>query len=256
MGIVTAAYALGAAVSPALFSAAVSAGGFAAAMTGLAVALALAAPACGLALRASGLDFGRGVRDGAGRIGGGQPIGLLWIAYGAGVAAGLMAIGHAAGIAEAAGWRGAGWITPAVIAVFNMAGSFAGGWLMDRAAPARVLAGLPLFSAAALAILPGAGGGAAMLAMLGAVGFGYGATIAMFPAAIAKIFGVAAGARVYGKVFTAWGAAGLVAPWFAGYLFDRTGGYGIAIYCAAGLSLMSAAAALALSRHGPGSVSG
>ena len=60
---------------------------------------------------------------------------------------------------------------------------------------------------------------------LGIVGLTYGATIATFPAAIANLFGVARGIRIYGLVFTAWGVAGLIAPWIAGILFERSNNY-------------------------------
>jgi MFS family permease len=104
---------------------------------------------------------------------------------------------------------------------------------------------LPLISAAALLALAGIGGPALVLVCLGAVGFAYGAIIAAYPAAIAKLFGPADSTRAYGRVFTAWGAAGLAAPWLAGVLFDRSGGYGAALGVAAGLGLVSAVAAAA-----------
>ena len=52
------------------------------------------------------------------------------------------------------------------------------------------------------------------------------------------------GVKVYGRVFTAWGAAGLIAPWLAGFLYDRYGGYGLAMAMAGAFSLLSAAVAL------------
>ena len=55
------------------------------------------------------------------------------------------------------------------------------------------------------------------------IGFAYGAIIAVYPYAVAYYFGAAAAAKIYGRVFTAWGLAGLGAPWLAGYLFDLNG---------------------------------
>ena len=40
--------------------------------------------------------------------------------------------------------------------------------------------------------------------------------------------------RVYGRLFSAWGAAGLTAPLIAGALFDWTGSYTLALAVAAG----------------------
>ncbi len=262
MGIVTACYALGAAISPVLFSAAMSVGGFAAAMIGLCAALILVAPVCaGLMIRADAkfagaASDGRSAADMSGDHSAvavpARQIALLWLGYGAGVAAGLMAIGHAAGIARAAGLTtgltGAPWLAPTLIAVCNMAGSFAGGWQVDHLPPVRLLASLPLISAAALIVLALDGGSELVLACLGLVGFTYGAIIAVYPATIAKMFGTVDGTRIYGRVFTAWGLAGLAAPWFAGYLFDRSGGYAFALTAAAFLGLVSAFAAFRLFR--------
>ena len=49
-------------------------------------------------------------------------------------------------------------------------------------------------------------------------------------------------ARIYGRVFTAWGAAGLLGPWLAGVLFDLSGDYRIALLVAAAIGLGSVAA--------------
>jgi MFS family permease len=74
---------------------------------------------------------------------------------------------------------------------------------------------------------------------LGIVGLTYGATIATFPAAIANLFGVARGIRIYGLVFTAWGVAGLIAPWIAGILFERSNNYTSALLLATVLGVAS-----------------
>jgi hypothetical protein len=55
---------------------------------------------------------------------------------------------------------------------------------------------------------------------------------------------------MYGLVFTAWGLAGLGAPWLAGVLFDAGGGYGPALIIAAGAALASALAVGLLPRFG------
>jgi OFA family oxalate/formate antiporter-like MFS transporter len=51
--------------------------------------------------------------------------------------------------------------------------------------------------------------------------------------AVSYYVGVMAAARVYGLVFTAWGLAGLVRPWLAGYFFDVSGSYSMALWLAA-----------------------
>ena len=57
--------------------------------------------------------------------------------------------------------------------------------------------------------------------------------------AIANYFS-ARGPQAYGRVFIAWGFAGLVAPWSAGLLYDLRGGYGLAMIIAAAIAILSA----------------
>jgi OFA family oxalate/formate antiporter-like MFS transporter len=163
-------------------------------------------------------------------------IAAIWLAYGSGVAAGLMAIGHAAGIALTAGFSG--WKAAAAIAGCNLVGSLLSGWLSDRISHRRILMILPLLSAIALltlSVLP-----RETIALLGFVGFAYGGTIATYPAAIARLFPGEDGPYAYGRIFTAWGVAGLLAPWLAGQIYDWGGSYTSALWVAAGHGILSA----------------
>ena len=242
MGLVTAAYALGATVAPSLFQAAVADGGMPAAMTALGVTAAVAGAGAALLVHLSGARLPTPAHDG--KMAGTAPVVALWLAYGSAVFAGLMAIGHAAEIVRQ-GDAHLLWLAPSLIAVFNMAGSIAAGMLADRT-PARILlTGLPLLSAIAL-LAAATGQGGLLLPALGVIGFCYGAIISLYPVAIAKIAGMAAGPRLYGRVFTAWGSAGLVAPWMAGLIFDLSGGYAAALGLAALLSAVSAGIAARL----------
>jgi len=90
---------------------------------------------------------------------------------------------------------------------------------------------------------------------LSVIGFAYGGTIAAYPAAIAKLFDVKDIAKIYGRVFTAWGCAGLLGPWLAGYLFDISKDYHLALLAAASFGLVSILAMILLSeshRHARG----
>lgn len=249
IGLVTAAYGLGAAVAPWPIHALIQVHGLAGGMLGLAAALLAAGPLVAALFAASGLQFisarpGRSARSGLGL----GALLLLWIAYGSAVASGLMAIGHATGIAAAAGLGTAAIVAaPAVIATTNVAGSLLGGLSVDLMGPRRPLVLMTCLAAATLAAMALLGGGALVLGGLGVIGFAYGLTIAAFPAAIANSVGAVAGIRVYGQVFTAWGTAGLLAPVVAGQLFERHGGYAEALLMAAALSLI----ALAISARFP-----
>ena len=249
MGVVTAAYALGAVLAPGLFARALEAGGVEMAMAGLAGAVLLAGLAAAWLLERSGARFRAHEEGGAaGAALGGGAFAPLWFGYFGGVLAGLMVIGHAAGIAAALRPGGEAWLAPAVIAICNLGGSLLAGRLSDGLAPGRLLIALPLVSTLALGLLIGLGGSGALILALGLIGFSYGAIIAAYPAAIAKRFGLLDSPRIYGRIFTAWGTAGLVGPWLAGYLYDLTQGYGSALIVAGIAALLSAIAAAAQPR--------
>ncbi|MBT3558597.1 MAG: MFS transporter [Rhodospirillales bacterium] len=242
MGLVTAAYGFGAAISPLPFETLVQSFGFRGGMIGLAVALVIVGPVVGVLFARSGfslstdsgtdLDQARPVRG---------VIIRLWFSYGTAVAAGLMAIGHATGIANSSGlsreWL---FMAPTLIAVGNIGGSYFGGYIVDKWGARRLLRLVNCFSAMSLTLMWIFLSPATALVGLAIVGFTYGATIAAFPVAIAKLFGAVAGIRVYGKVFTAWGTAGLFAPWIAGLLYERSGDYSTALLLAAILAVLSA----------------
>ncbi len=239
MGMVTAAYAVGATVFPVVFAAALSRGGIDTAMSVTAAALGLVGGLAALLLYRAGANFQiKAEAVGEVRVPW-RAVLLLWLGYGTAVTAGLMAIGHAVGIAKDTGLS-EDWLVlaPVIVAVCNMVGSFGGGWLVDRIAPRLLLVALPTFSAIALAalalkILPSA------LIGLGVVGLVYGAVITVYPAVIARRYGVVAGVSVYGRVFTAWAIAGLGGPLLAGGFFDRFGDYSAAMLLAGALSLVS-----------------
>ncbi|MCR9114197.1 MAG: hypothetical protein NXH84_13035 [Rhodobacteraceae bacterium] len=237
MGVVTAAYALGSVIAPGLFAAALTSGGFPAAMLGLAGVLIAAGLVSAGLMR--GTRFADGAVTGDSTSGG---VAFMWLGYFGGVMAGLMVIGHAAGIAAVLAPGQAAWIAPVVIAICNLAGSLIGGRAADILSPRAVLVGLPLLTCVALLALFWLGG-PVLLPALGLAGFAYGGTIAAWPPVIAKRVGMDQSARVYGQVFTAWGAAGLAGPWLAGVLFDAGGAYGAALMVAAGLAVVAAATA-------------
>ncbi len=163
-----------------------------------------------------------------------------WLAYLCAVFAGLMAIGHAAGIALANGASvDLSNRTAATVGVGSTLGGFVAGWLVDRTGSRQLLVGLPLLSTLALVALALLANPSTTLVLLGLAGFSYGAVIAVYPVAIANDFGPR-GPRIYGQVFTAWGLAGLCAPWSAGLLFDLTADYRIALMLAALIALASA----------------
>ncbi len=250
MGIVTAAYALGAVLSPALFNLAIETRGFAAAMLSLAGVLVGVGVLGAALLHKAGAKFQAEKQMAAGRFSTAYGVPLLWLGYFAGVLAGLMVIGHAAGIAASLSPGMKTWMAPVIIAACNLLGSLIAGRLADRLPLAGVLAALALLTTVALAALAVFAGVTVLVVGLALVGFAYGGTIAAYPAAIAKLFGIEQSARIYGRVFTAWGCAGLIGPWIAGFLFDWSGDYRFALLTAASMGLISVLVVTVLFRRG------
>ena len=243
MGAVTAAYAVGSVVFAKIFAWRVALDSVESALTAIALALLICGVLAALMLRLADANYGNPDQE----VNRDMPaidnrkLLQFWFAYMASVFAGLMAIGHAAGIALA---RGASvelaTLAAIAIGVGSALGGFLAGWLIDRWPARRFLLGLPLVSAAALLVVGAADAAIVVVTLLSVVGFAYGAIIAIYPVVISDYFG-AAGPQAYGRVFIAWGFAGLVAPWCAGVLYDRYASYELAMVIAAGVAVLSAA---------------
>lgn len=248
MGLVTASYGLGAAVAPLPLYALLNEYGFQAGMIGLSITLIAIGPIVAFLFAQSKRNLI--VESTTNRPATAVPttdLMRLWVAYGTAVFSGLMVIGHATGIAQSVGLNNDQlYIAPMVIALANVVGSLLGGYLLDKLGTRKLLSSvafLSTFALVSMSIWPVPSG---TLLALGVVGFSYGATIAAFPAAISKSYGSIDGIRIYGKVFTAWGTAGLIAPWSAGILYEWTGGYTVTILLAALFGIASIAAVLRL----------
>ena len=247
MGIVTAAYAFGAVISPTLFSAILETLSFRAVMVTLTAVLLASGIFSGAILKCVGAQFLQDKHRSVTTSASLRSQQLLWLGYFGGVLAGLMVIGHAAGVAAALQPGISPWLAPMVIAAFNLLGSLIGGRLVDKVRPEGLLAVLAVITTCALISLVVFGRLGGLLISLSVIGFAYGGTIAAYPAAIAKLFGIKDSARIYGRVFTAWGCAGLLGPWLAGFLFDISRDYQLALIIAATFGLVSALAMVLLS---------
>jgi len=166
---------------------------------------------------------------------------LLWLMFAFSAFAGLMIIGHMAKIAAAQLTTiDLGFLLVAVLAVGNAGGRVVAGIVSDRIGGIRtmlivfllqaVMMGALFFSATALTLVP----------VAAAIGFCYGANLALFPATTAGYFGTKNLGVNYGLVFTAWGVGGVFGSMTAGSIVDSTGTYGVAYAIAAGLCVLAA----------------
>ncbi len=247
-GIAVASYMLGSAAGAPLLSFAAQAWSYRLALLILAAWLAAAGMLACLLLHRSRIgDVIAAVGTAAATAG--APFGamaILWVVFLLSSLVGVMTLAHAAPLA--ASFPGGEYrlaLAAALVALGNGAGRLAGGWLSDRLAPRTLLCGAPALIGAALAavlIVPRLD---ILLAALCVIGVGYGAIAGYLPAIVASSYGAPALTRLYGRLFTAWGLAGLAAPYLGGLLFDLRGDYAAANTAAAVAALAAALLGLA-----------
>lgn len=250
-GIVVATYALGAVVAAPLLSRAIPAVGLSASLYALAIVFVLVALITIPAFRTIVLAAPTSARKADGtateptgpvklRDMGGL-FGRMWLGFFLGATAGLMMIAHAAGLVEAYGGAAQAIVMGAVlVSIGNGFGRLGAGWLSDTMAVRWVLtvaAGLGAASLLVAYLLPG---DRAMLVALAVMGTAYGIMAAGYPVAVSRYFGPKRVAAVYGQLFTAWGAGGLVGPWLAGQIYDLQASYGASLLLAAVFAAVAA----------------
>lgn len=236
-GGVVACYTGGAAVFAPLFEAGVGGIGVNATMLATAAFLLVVGGTAALLLRMGGIalpDPARRPREGRDVRRERRQFWPLWFGFFFGALAGLMALGHAATVVESVGGSARELaIGTAAIALGNTLGRLTGGAACDRLHGRQVLVTVGLVGAAGLCLPLAAPGPLAVIFGLALVGVGYGSMAGAYPVITSYVFGVENASRVYGRLFTAWGAAGLLAPYLAGYLFDVLGDYRLALTAAA-----------------------
>ncbi|MEM7256051.1 MAG: MFS transporter [Pseudomonadota bacterium] len=166
----------------------------------------------------------------------------LWLLYGSSVTAGLMIIGHALPVFTARHPDVSnGALAPVMVALGNIIGGLSIGMAALRFRNRTLLL---LFSGLSLAglllvVQTITSQVAITLTGLALIGFSYGAIIAVFPIVVTDTFGKLSAPRIYGQIFTAWGLAGLLAPTLSGMLFDRSGTYTLSITLALIICVLS-----------------
>lgn len=165
----------------------------------------------------------------------------LWLGFFLGSLAGMMTLGHAAAMAASFGATAKQIATAAsLVAIGNGVGRLAGGWLCDHIKPRLILSVMQVLAGLALLALTQAPSVNMVMIALTVVGLGYGCMAGAYPVVISHLYGINNVSRVYGRVFTAWGVAGMGAPYLAGLLFDAKGDYQMSIALAGASALCAA----------------
>ena len=164
----------------------------------------------------------------------------LWFGYFLGVFAGLMAIGHAVPLIISFG--GSTLTAVSAITLMTLGSAIAGiyaGWLVDRYGCKRPLLVILIINCLALIGLSTITNIHLLLVLLVTIASLYGAVIAIYPTLVNHFVGSELSAKIYGRVFTAWGAAGLISPSLAGWLFEKNNNYDTSILFALSLSVIA-----------------
>lgn len=158
---------------------------------------------------------------------------IMWSIYFCGAIGGLMIIGNAAPLIE---WRLSGTALSSLAVMFvalgNVAGSIAGGIWAQHASSRWALTMPIMLGAMATASLLLADDRHVALAALFTAGLAYGGLIAAVPVVVVMRTGAGRFSHNFGRIFSAWGVAGLTGPTIAGTLFDIAGTYSGALVVA------------------------
>jgi OFA family oxalate/formate antiporter-like MFS transporter len=180
---------------------------------------------------------------------------LLWVVLAGGTAPGLMLFAHAVTVAGdlQLGSRAAG-LAVSALAAGNVIGRLVAGAWSDRTGRLPAVAVALTTGAVAIAALAFPTSQSVVLAGYLGTGLAYGAVSALVPAATADRVGAAAFPGTYGRVFTGWGCAGLLAPLVGGWLLGLVEGQPALLVLAATPLVPAAVAAFLLTGRGPGPV--
>jgi len=234
-GYVIALYPLGAMIGAPLFGWAIGVWGLRVTLAALGVTILLASLLAASLIKKTGVHTNK--LEGAEQGDGDRQWGVflrLFAVFFLAAAAGLTVMSQAAGIIQAYGGRtalalGATTLITAAIA----AARIGGGWLVDRFPVPAVASAAHLWSLAGALLLTAIPGPLVAVPALAMIGMGYGLISGMTAAAIGSYWRADDFGRVAGRMYIAWCVAAVSLPVLAGWIFDRTQGYGVTVMIAA-----------------------
>jgi OFA family oxalate/formate antiporter-like MFS transporter len=240
-GYVVSLYPLGAMIGAPILGWAIEAFGVRATLAGLGATVLVSSVLCGVLLRAARI----GTHDeSAPAAPNADPQWGLFLRLATlfflAAAAGLMVMSQAAGIVQAYGGRTAIAIAATTLIMAAVgAARIAGGWLVDHFAIPHVGVGSQLVSLAGALVLTIWPSPLVAVVALSMIGIGYGVVSGLTAAAIARYWHKNAFGSVAGRLYIAWCVAAVTLPILAGWIYDRTQGYGAALLIAGGANLIA-----------------
>jgi MFS transporter, OFA family, oxalate/formate antiporter len=171
----------------------------------------------------------------------------LFLVFFLAAAAGLTVMSQAAGIVQAYGGKTIlALATTTMITGAIAAARIGGGWLVDRFPMPHVAAGAHLFSLTGALLLTLWPGPLVAIPALTMIGMGYGFISGSSAGVIAHYWQRNAFGHIASRLYIAWCIAAVTLPILAGWLFDQTQGYGVAVMIAAGGNVLGALIAIGL----------
>ena len=250
-GYVVSLFPIGAMIGTPLFGWAIAAHGLRATMFGLAVVIAVAAVIAAGLIRLADIRMhdaslppltAEDERPGV--------FMRLFMVFFLAAAAGLTVMSQAAGIMLAYGGQTILALGATTVITGAIAGArIGGGWLVDRFPMPHVAAGAHLFSLTGALLLTLWPGPLIAIPALMMIGMGYGFISGSSAGVIAQYWQKNAFGRIASRLYIAWCIAAVTLPVLAGWLFDQTQGYGVAVMIAAGGNVLGAIIALGLPRR-------
>jgi len=179
---------------------------------------------------------------------------VLWLTYAIGAGAGLMVISSVSGMAKKSMGEHA-FIAVAVMAIGNAGGRVIAGLLSDKIGRRwTLMLVLALQAALMFAAIPITADKSTLplviVLLATAIGFNYGANLALFPTFAKDFWGLKNFGINYGVLFTAWGVGGFVFPKVQQMLTAASGGSFQSSFIASG-SLLVVGALLTLAIRRP-----
>ena len=149
---------------------------------------------------------------------------LLWLQFVLGTSPGLMIIGNMAKIVDlqSMGAIKVGFLFVAVLSIANATGRLTSGVVSDKLGPNRTLMAVASIQLVVLLLFSNFSGMEQFIAGAALMGFTYGSCMPLFPTMTAGLWGTKNLGMNYGVLYSAWGAAGVLAPIIASKIFDAS----------------------------------